>query len=445
MEEIGKTGLNFDFEFLDLNDLDTQGLHLLKFDCATILIPKKSEYVIKKYFPATTLNKIDSDKEVAVEKCLIVLSDLVSTYYTDNKWKSLNSEILNNQTKKQNDNTFVYKYIIEALKKGSSNGSLIEVLKNELGKEVFIKGEQSKQYKISDKYTKSKLIRYKLKTEYLIERRRMHFFDILSTAVENTIGKNLINIYSLISIPTVEYLLAKGKSLSKDNYTTKKGKLLTVRNKHKNNYWTDNQRRSFVEDNIELFKYLTVDGFIIPNVGGQRSGGRVVDSFTLMPSWIRNEIKISGEETVEIDFKCLHPNIAASLYGGNKNYINHKEVSEKLKVDIKTVKIEHLSFFNKEPNEMKKSVLFDYYNQFEKWMLDNILKDKYENGYKITSYKMFAKETEIMTEVIKQLNLRGIYVVYVYDALLCKKSDYKVVKDVMNRVVIDKNVYTLAE
>lgn len=58
---------------------------------------------------------------------------------------------------------------------------------------------------------------------------------------------------------------------------------------------------------------------------------------------------------------------------------------------------------------------------------------------------MFKKETEIMTEVIRQLNTKGIFVLYVYDALLSKKSDEETVKKVMNDVILQKKVYTFAE
>ena len=445
MREIGEKSENSILNFHSLVELNIEGLNLLRFDCDGILIPKKTEYNIRKYFPVDTLNKIDSDKNIAVEKCLIVLNDLASTYYSETKWKSLNSKILNEQTKDRKNNTYIYKYVIDALVAGTNKGGIIEIKKNNDGIESYNIGISSKQYKITDTYLKPKLTRYLLKTDYLIERRRNHFFKVLSLATENIIAKNLINVYGLLSLPSSKELLKIGKKLVREDYHTKKGKKLTVRNKHTNEYWNDYSSRSFVEDSIELYEYLTFNGFIVPSIGGENSGGRVVDSFTLMPSWIRNQIKIDGEETVEIDFKCLHPNIAVSIYSGNRNYITHKLLADKLDIDIKTVKIEHLSFFNKEIYQMKKSVLFEYYEENEPWMLKNILKDKGTNGHKVTSIKMFEKETEIMTEVIKRLNDLGINVLYVYDALLSKKSDYETVKKIMNQVVIEKKIYTIAE
>jgi hypothetical protein len=58
---------------------------------------------------------------------------------------------------------------------------------------------------------------------------------------------------------------------------------------------------------------------------------------------------------------------------------------------------------------------------------------------------MFAEEVEIMTECIKQLNYKGIYVGYIYDALFCKESDAKLVAEIMNTVVLEFNVFTTAK
>ena len=71
---------------------------------------------------------------------------------------------------------------------------------------------------------------------------------------------------------------------------------------------------------------------------------------------------------------------------------------------------------------MMESPLFDYYAKHEPDMLSRIYNDKKEHGHKITLQKMFKLEVEIMTDVIKYLNLMGVYVLYVYDALLCEEK-----------------------
>lgn len=75
-------------------------------------------------------------------------------------------------------------------------------------------------------------------------------------------------------------------------------------------------------------------------------------------------------------------------------------------------------------------------------MLENIRKDKKEDGYKVTSRRMFKAEVAIMTDVIKHLNQKGIEVLYVYDALLCEEKDKPVVIEAMNRIILEHGVKT---
>lgn len=91
---------------------------------------------------------------------------------------------------------------------------------------------------------------------------------------------------------------------------------------------------------------------------------------------------------------------------------------------------------------MMKSPLFGYYSKHEADMLSRIYYDKKENGYKITSNRMFAVEVEIMTDVIKYLNSIGIYVLYVYDALLCENKNRIKVTETMNRIILEHDVTT---
>jgi hypothetical protein len=75
-------------------------------------------------------------------------------------------------------------------------------------------------------------------------------------------------------------------------------------------------------------------------------------------------------------------------------------------------------------------------------MLSRIYNDKKEHGYKVTSAKMFSVEVSVMTDVINHLNLLGINVLYVYDALLCEEKDKAIVVEAMNRIILEHGVYT---
>lgn len=431
---IAFTGDTGDLDVL-LNDYKLSESALRFPNVNSILIPKKAEYNLRKYVSKDLLKAVDTNIDIAVEKCLVLLSNLASTYYTDSKWKALNAMLLHEQSKKTG-NTFIYTKIIDVLTAGTSTGAFIEVDKS------YQVGLESKKFRLTDTYLKAGLIEYIIKDAGIIRTRNRIYYQQLYQAMTNPICANLIAMYPKIDLPTSEELLAIGKKLVKEVRTTKKGKILTVRNKHKDHYWLDVKNRSFVEDNIELFEFLTSRGFMIPSAGDVSSGGRVVDSFTLMPSWIREQITVDGKRLTECDYVALHPNIAMKLYDGSLTYLTHELVAEKTGIDLKDVKIEHLSFFNMKWNDMRRSQLFDYYSANETDMLARIYRDKNEHGHNITSQKMFKVEVDIMSAVIRDLNAKGIYVLYVYDALMCEEKDRKLVAETMNRIILEHCVKT---
>jgi hypothetical protein len=438
--------MNIKTDYLSLSG-DTEDIQILQNDhnlaelalqfpnVNSLLIPKKSEYNLRKYVPKAMLRAIDSNIDVAVEKCLVFLSNLCSTYYTDDKWKSLNANILHQQTKSK-DNTYIYTRIIDILKHGTSKGAFIEV------NDSYLEREYCKKYRLTDIYLKAGLVEYIIKDSGIVLNQNRLFYEQLNEAMVHPICSNLIKMYPKIELPISKELLVIGKRLSKDGHRTKKGKILTMRNNHPYDYWKDITNRSFVEDNIKLFEFLTNRGFMIPSVGDEKSGGRVVDSFTLMPAWIREQITVNGIKLAECDFTALHPNIAIKLYDGSQTYLTHQNLAERTGIDVKSIKIEHLSFFNKQWLAMLKSPLFAFYSKHEPDMLSRIYYDKKEHGHKVTSAKMFSVEVEIMTDVVKHLSTIGINVLYVYDALICEEKDKAIVVQTMNRIILVHGVFT---
>jgi hypothetical protein len=428
------TGDTEDIQILQ-NDNNLAELALQFPNVNSLLIPKKSEYNLRKYVPKAMLKAIDSDVNVAIEKCLVFLSNLCSTYYTDDKWKSLKADILHQQTKSK-DNTYIYTRIIDVLKHGTSKGAFIEV------NDSYLEREYCKKYRLTEIYLKAGLVEYIIKDSGIVLNQNRLFYEQLNQAMVHPICSNLIKMYPKIELPSSKELLVIGKRLAKDGHRTKKDKILTVRNNHSNDYWKDSDNRSFVEDNIKLFEFLTCRGFMIPSVGDDKSGGRVVDSFTLMPAWIREQITVNGIKLTECDYIALHPNIAVKTYKGKLTYLTHQSIAERTGIEVKSIKIEHLSFFNKQWLSMLKSSLFAFYSKHEPDMLSRIYNDKKEHGYKVTSAKMFSVEVAIMTDVINHLSTIGINVLYVYDALLCEEKDKAFVIETMNRIIIEHGVYT---
>jgi hypothetical protein len=122
-------------------------------------------------------------------------------------------------------------------------------------------------------------------------------------------------------------------------------------------------------------------------------------------------------------------------------------IADELGVEKQVIKEAHLSFFNEKINQMKQSPVYAYYKKKEPDMLNNIMYEKrnHESKYKATSKRLFDCEVRIMSEVLRRLNSKGIYALYVYDALYCKQVDALYVIEVMNQVVLEFGVYTTAE
>lgn len=409
-----------------------------------IKVPSKIPYAITRHTPKPLLRAIHPNTEVAIDMCLIFLTQLNSTYFamredsTHEGWKALRAEYLRELL---SFDPKAYKRITEALEYPLKNGAILECDHKK------VVGEKCFHYRIGATYINKGIKEYEVKTTEAMNVLNRHYFRILSEANQNPICKNLIRMYADIVLPTKKQILNEAKRLVKEEYKTKKGKRLVFLNKHSRSSFKNPEQLSFVEDGIEIFDYLTNNGLMIPSVGDEKSGGRVVDSFTLMPSWIRRLVKFNNKKFHECDYSALHPNIAISLYGGVTKHLKHGDLVNELGLDMTSVKVEHLSFFNKAVYQMRESALYKYYESNEPMMLQNIVDEKYSSIYKhrITSRRMFAKEVEIMTEVVKRLNSEGIYVLYVYDALLCVPKNTRRVLEVMDEVALKHEVYTTAK
>jgi hypothetical protein len=433
-----------DVECFDDNittDICTQ-LPLFFINRNIIKIPTKVEYVIKRFIPKKLLKAIHKDEDVARELCLMFLTQLTSTYFDridrpeKNGWKSLHAEYLRDFLSLD---PMTYKDVITALEYPTKRGVIIECDYDS------IKGEKNYHYRFGGAYIGKGIVSYHLQTKEAQRLLNKHFIRVSGKSQSNPIVQNLIQFYEDVSLPTIEQIWEEGDRLRKSNYKTKKGKLLKKLGKQGGANRKD--ECSYIEDSIKIFKYLTEDGLMYPEVGNEKSGGRVYDSFTLMPSWIRQMIKINGEAIVEADYTCLHPNIAINLYDGKKEYLTHNDLGIEMSTDVSTIKKEHLSFFNKKIWQMKASSLYRYYEKNEPKMLGNVIDEKRssEFNYNITSRRLFAKEVEIMTEVVEVLNECFIYVGYVYDALICHSSDANKVKEVMDSVILKRGVKTSAK
>lgn len=398
-----------------------------------ITIPKG----LKRYLERNKklLKLIDTDSTIAIEKCLLLASNL-SNQEEPKEWKRLCSKILQIQVKKSSDNTYLVKHVIDVL----LQSGYIEVKKNNLGYHDYKEGEKCRDFRLATNSFEF----YELVSPEVINNRKQAILAHLRKVADNSIVRNLLKLYPNLTFPEKKVLEAKAKQLVKKKYTNRKGQLLRFRNKHADSYFKDIENTVFVEDHLELFdRYVTMH-LRIPSIGDDKSGGRVVDSLVLLPKWIREEILIDGERIVECDYQCLHPNIAFSIYGGGFKYLTHQIVADYLGIDVKMVKRGHLKFFNQRLKSMIKNPVFRYYIENHEGLLKSFGGEKIKNNtHKITSKRLFAKEVKLMTKVIKKLNGTSIYGIYVYDALYVKESDSIMVTDVMNAVAKEMGIYTI--
>jgi hypothetical protein len=413
-------------------------------DIRTIVIPKHTEEQLRMKRFEKELLQVHQDKNLAIEYCLVFLSNFAHIHYDYNnqdKWKPLYSKILLEQIPGSNA---TYKKVIKLLLMNIfSSSPMIEVKKNKKGTPSYEVGINSIQYRLSNRFSKNGYIKYTITSDSLIKQRLKVQYRNMKDVTTNLIARNLLTVYPKVTLPTAEEIFIEAKQLVKNKFTNNKGKKLTILNGRKKSDLKDFSKRVSYDDSLMHFNYLTVNGFLIPTISGRRAGGRVYDSFNLMPSFIRNLIKIDRENVVTIDFKCLHPNLSMKLYNGNSKYLTHQFIAEQLKLDVMEVKIEHLSFFNMEISQMKLSPLFDYYRKNEPQMLENLIEDKNKNGYRITCEKMFNLEVKIMIESIKKLNEIDIYPLYIFDALLVKCSDQNETELILNDVLKEMDIYTI--
>jgi hypothetical protein len=410
----------------------------------TIKIPSKIEYVLRKYVSRKLLRDIHQDEDVAIELCLLFASQLTSTYFRFLEdpeykgWKSLRAEYLRDFLSL---NPRTYKKVITALEMPTSKGVIIEC------DHKPILGKKNHYYRLGEAYIGKGIKSYKLKTSIAQKLLNKSFMRIHSKSETNPIIKNLLEFYNRIQLPSIEQIDREADRLIKLNYSTKKKKILKRLGKHSKKSFGSPEKYSFVEDSIKVFKYLTENGILFPEIGSVKNGGRIIDSLALMPSWIRRMIKIKGKLHVEADYSCMHPNLAINLYGGSKEYLTHGDLGLAMDTNVDVIKVEHLSFFNKEVWQMKQSPLYKYYEDKEPRMLKNIIAEKYNSEFKhnITSRRLFTKEVEIMTIVINNLNKEGIYVGYVYDAVFCHPDDANRVKEVMDEVILKFGIKTTAK
>lgn len=393
-----------------------------------ILVPNKVESKLK-YFTKKDMLTVHKDIDTATDLILLIISNLSSTFLLSREnsateaqkegYKALSSEIMKEQTDIEKKLTSPYKRILDLLIKYN----IIEKGRN------YSKGRRSNEYRLTSTYFGKGIKEYRFKTDVVRNKHSKRINADLESILKCPIAKNELINRPFMLFPTQEEAKAHLINLSKSGKTNKRGKQIKVLGKHSKNEYPD---CVFVEDYLLILEYL--QKLPLPIIVGDNGGNRVITSFNFMPSVLRGLIKFNGAKLSEVDYSCLHPNIIQFIYGGsNQKAIDHQEVADYLGITRQEAKIEHLSFFNKEWEQMMRSPLFKYYLDNEVQMMTNLYHSKSENGYKSTSKDCFYFETELMRDNVKDMLEEGISVLYCFDALYVHPDDLKTAERIMNK------------
>lgn len=407
----------------------------------SVIIPSKMEATIRNHVSLNLKTNIDQDIEVAEDLAMIMASMITQYGFIDNEtsgdtiWTYIASSRFIDLFGMRR-----YPKILKLLMRATKT------------KEPFIECDETAViggkvfgYRFSETYRNKGMVKYKIKTEEGRSILRSLQIKKIIKAIQNPIAKKMLKSYCKITLPTIDEIMAEAQRL--EGKQLKNGKILKFLNTRSRTEYVKGKYK-FVEDAVKLFKFLTEDGLLIPVVSGERAGGRVCDSFTLIPSWIRGLCTINGVKLsdCEMDYKALHPNLVYFIYGNEEETKQfwgdaHTKIADISGVSRMDIKIEHLSFFNKQIWQMKKSPLYEIYNTYCQNMIANLELDKKKHGHKNTSKELFNLEVSIMTEVINQIE-DSADIVYVYDALYSDNID--LVSQIMNEVVMNFGINTYA-
>lgn len=343
-------------------------------------------------------------------------------------------------------------------------------------------GKQS--YKIGD-YARGYYVDYLLMESKIVEVKLKHPTECKPEVSEQQ--KWLVESYKYLMIPTLEEVLYKSDSMI--GKTTKRNQ--TIIPSYLYNSLDSNTIREYVdiEDHITLYIPLMCYGFSEPHY---QFNGRMIDSISGLPSWIRDEmITIDGEKAISCDFKALHHNVWWRIFheemkrtddkkkifpehelqwwNENVNGDGHTKLArailreegiveptdEQLHEMRKEVKLETLSHYNttkygmmwKGKDENKQfSRMFKIFKKYVPTLYYFIIDTKnspYDHCN--TSILMTRVESKLIQSCIKRLSEENIHCVYVHDCLMVSESNSIRCKDIMNSECSILNIPTYVE
>jgi len=267
-------------------------------DPKLIKLPKKLITRINK-LPYKVLSLIHKDKDISKELLLLLSNEIFRINILKHSINQKTSKELNTKKLRKIFTNKTYYSLIKILKEEG-------IIDNSKSYKVDVR---SKEYWITEEFL-SNTKEYTFNTPNVINKiyKRVilsysdNYFNIDTNEVQIpalVLSQYMFNTQSVIPTPKeIE------KEIEHLNGTTFRGRTFITRNALDKRIKKDkklNKKDFYVfENSVEFFNVLTENGKMEPRGTGFRAGGRVVTSFTLMPTWIRKMIRKNGKELFEI-------------------------------------------------------------------------------------------------------------------------------------------------
>lgn len=386
-----------------------------------------------------------------------ILNILEKLCYTrdEEEWIYINSDELKRITG-NNNNGERYRNYINLLKLGTDKGPIIEVNESyQIGETAPNKLGYTKSYRLTKKYLNRKRILYTYNKAQKSKKYNEYGQHIRLIESESELVQHSIKLIESLNFPTVEFLIKKMNKLVQNGLKDKRNRLYTL-TKHDKNCHN-------LTDDLRNYERMLQIGLRIPKVSIEFR--RMTDSLNLLPTWIREEIKITNEdnikeEMIELDCKCLHANIVYKLLH-QTGKLKYKEKENdwwqnNMQGDIYTkllkytkmnrieIKKECLSFFNNKNHLCKHYKIYELFNTHAPTFISSMENVKRTN-HKTMCKMLFDEEVTIMEKVIQQLEKLNIKVITIHDAIVCAKSNQHIVKHFMNEILKQQNIPSFVE
>ena len=355
-----------------------------------------------------------------------------------------------------------YKKVIKILETGTEKkGPIIEQTKeyytsytNKYGQ--LVPG-RARYYKLTDKYRTWKTTSYvtdQKKSKSLNVKVLLHKNELIERSKINPIAHMCMRLTNHVTAPTIDQVLARADEMHKN--VSKRGRLYKFGTNLKESEKNRDKYR-YLEEDIQRWKYYTEDGYRIPTY--DETYGRVIDSFAMMPSWIRELYLINGKKTQFADLTALHPNLLLnyikpmlspesvskieSIQDGY-NYDLHQYIADKGNLNDRDVaKTAHLSLLNKRPQQLENDPIWKVWcsafpAEVSKIILD--IKNDYSyfddvtEPHKNITKIIFNEETAFIKKCSEELGSR--VAMQTFDEM---GSDINI-KQIMEKVIKDTNL-----